>query len=85
MGPWSLGSAFPIVAAAALLGVVFIFIIGIQPPSDKALYLTVGLAALLIVAWFAFERNRFVGPPTGESIAARQAEIARAEQALSGD
>ena len=85
MGPWNLGSAFQIVAAAAIAGVIFIFAVGIQPPNDKALYLTVGMAVLLAIVWFALERNRFTGPPTGESIAARQAEIARAEQALSGD
>ena len=85
MGPWNLGPAFQIVAAAAIAGVIFIFAVGIQPPNDKALYLTVGMAVLLAIVWFALERNRFTGPPTGESIAARQAEIARAEQALSGD
>jgi amino acid transporter len=85
MGPWNLGGLFQIVAAGAIAGVLLIFAIGIQPPNDKALYATVGLVAVLIIAWFALERNRFTGPPTGESIAKRQAEIARAEQALSGD
>jgi amino acid transporter len=85
MGPWDLGGTFRIVAAAAIAGVILIFAIGIQPPNDKALYAVVGLAILLTFVWFAFENNRFQGPPTGESIAKRQAEIARAEQALSGD
>ncbi len=85
MGPWNLGGVFQIVAAAAIAGVILIFSIGIQPPNDKALYATVGLVIVLIIAWFLLERNRFTGPPTGESIAARQAEIARAEQVLSGD
>ena len=85
MGPWNLGGTFQIVAAGAIVGFLLIFGIGIQPPNDKALYLTVGMVVLLAIAWFAFERNRFTGPPTGESIAARQAEIARAEQAISGD
>jgi amino acid transporter len=85
MGPWDLGGNFRIVAALAIVGVILIFGIGIQPPSDKALYLTVGLAVLLAIAWFAVVKDRFQGPPTGESIAKRQAEIARAEQALSGD
>ncbi len=85
MGPWNLGGSFQVVAALALLGVIFIFVVGVQPPSDKALYLTVGMAVLLAVAWFAFVKGRFQGPPTGESIATRQAAIAKAEQALSGD
>jgi amino acid transporter len=83
MGPWDLGPAFRIVAGLVIAAVAFIFLIGIQPPNDKALPLTVAFFVLVAVIWFAFERNRFVGPPTGADIEKRQAEIARAEQALS--
>jgi amino acid transporter len=85
MGPWNLGGSFQIVAAGAIAGVLLIFAIGIQPPNEKALYAVLGLAIVLTIVWFAFENNRFTGPPTGESIAKRQDEIAKAEQALSGD
>jgi amino acid transporter len=83
MGPWDLGGAFRIVAALVVALVVFIFAIGIQPPNANALPVVVGLCAVIAVIWFAFERNRFVGPPTGLDIEKRQAEITRAEQALS--
>jgi hypothetical protein len=36
----------------------------------------------MAVFWFAFERRRFQGPPTGERIAERQAEIAEIEARL---
>ena len=40
------------------------------------------MAAVMIVIWFAFERRRFEGPPTGEKILQRQAEIAAIEERL---
>jgi hypothetical protein len=36
----------------------------------------------MVIFWFAVERNRFQGPPTGERIAQRQAEIADIEAKL---
>ncbi len=83
MGPWDMGGAFRIVAALVVALVVFIFAIGIQPPNANALPVVAGLCVVIAVIWFAFERNRFVGPPTGTDIEQRQAEIRRAEQALS--
>jgi amino acid transporter len=82
MGPWDLGPAFRIVAVLAIVSMLLIFGIGIQPPNGNALYLTVGFFVLLAVVWFAFERNRFTGPPTGAEIEKRQREIAQAEQAF---
>lgn len=82
MGPWDLGATFQIVSIGVIISSVFIFIVGIQPPNDKALWVTVAFFALLVVVWFAFERNRFKGPPTGESIAQRQAEIAATERGI---
>ncbi|MBF6593731.1 MAG: amino acid permease [Thermaceae bacterium] len=82
MGPWDLGPVFRVVAALVIAAVVFIFIVGIQPPNDKALWLTVGFFVLLAVVWFALEQRRFQGPPIGDQVAKRQAEIAQAEKAL---
>ncbi len=85
MGPWDLGGTFRPIAVGVIVAAGFIFIVGIQPPNDKALYITLGFVALLVVIWFALERNRFKGPPTGESIAQRQAQIAAAERAVGSD
>ena len=82
MGPWDLGATFQIVSVGVIISSVFIFAVGIQPPNDKALWVTVAFFALLVVIWFAIERNRFKGPPTGESIAHRQAEIAATERGI---
>ncbi len=45
-------------------------------------YYTVGFYAILLIVWFAFEKDRFKGPPMGAEIAKRQAVIAAAEAAL---
>ena len=82
MGPWDLGATFQIVSVGVIIASVFIFVVGIQPPNDKALWVTVAFFALLVVVWFALERRRFKGPPTGESIAQRQAEIAATERGI---
>ncbi|MEZ2332648.1 amino acid permease [Mesorhizobium sp. RCC_202] len=83
MGPWNLGrGVFMLFAFLSIVSMILIFVIGIQPPNDWALYITVGFFILTAIVWFAFERNRFQGPPLGDIIAARQAAIKAAEQAV---
>ncbi len=82
MGPWDLGGAFRPVAVLALVGMVLIFVIGVQPPNDKALWVTLAFIALTLVVWFALERRRFQGPPTGDMIAKRRREIEEAERVV---
>ncbi|MBN9218708.1 MAG: amino acid permease [Mesorhizobium sp.] len=83
MGPWNMGrGVFMLFAFLSIVSMILIFIIGIQPPNDWALYITVGFFVLTAVVWFAFERRRFQGPPLGDIIAARQAAIKAAEQAV---
>jgi amino acid transporter len=83
MGPWNMGRGiFMLFAFLSIVSMILIFVIGIQPPNDWALYITVGFFILTAIVWFAFERNRFQGPPLGDIIAARQAAIKAAEQAV---
>jgi amino acid transporter len=83
MGPWDLGrGVFSLFAILSILAMILIFVIGIQPPNDWALYITVGFFILTAIVWFAFERRRFQGPPLGDIIAARQAAIREAERAV---
>ncbi|WP_041770797.1 amino acid permease [Metapseudomonas resinovorans] len=83
MGPWNLGRGmFSLVAVLSVLSMALIFVIGIQPPNDWALYITIGFLVITAIVWFAFEARRFQGPPIGDMIAKRQAEIAAAEEAL---
>ena len=83
MGPWNLGEPlFKTVAVLSILSAILIFFIGVQPPNDWALWITVGFLVLAGVIWLAFERRRFNGPPIGDMIAKRQAEILAAEKAV---
>jgi len=83
MGPWNMGrGVFTLFAILSVLSMILIFIIGIQPPNDWALYITVGFFILTAIIWFGFEKRRFQGPPLGDIIAKRQAVIAAAEKAV---
>ncbi len=83
MGPWNIGAgAFRVVAVLVLLAMALIFYIGIQPPNDWALPITIGFFVITAVVWFAFENKRFKGPPIGDEVARRQAGIAAAEKAV---
>jgi amino acid transporter len=83
MGPWNIGRAgYTLFAILSIVSMILIFVIGIQPPNDWALYITVGFFILTAILWFAFERRRFQGPPIGDLIAERQALIRAAEKAV---
>ena len=64
------------------IGVALVAYAGIQPPFDILINYAIGLFVLLLVIWFGFERKRFQGPPIGDMIAKRQAEIRAAELAV---
>jgi amino acid transporter len=82
MGPWSIGSAYRIVALICVLWCACLVYIGIQPPNDKASWIILGAVALTAAIWFAYERKHFVGPPSGLLTLERQNEIAAAEKAV---
>lgn len=83
MGPWDLGrGVFTLFAVLSIVSMILIFVIGIQPPNQWALYITVGFFVLTAVVWFGFERRRFQGPPIGDLIARRREMIRAAEQAV---
>jgi amino acid transporter len=81
-GPFNLGAFSKPVAILAIVGALVLAWVGMQPQNEKVFYVGVGLVVLMLVLWFAFERRRFAGPPTGERIALRQAEIADIEARL---
>jgi len=83
MGPWNIGIvAYRAVSVLALVSMALMFFIGIQPPNDWALEITLGFIAIALVIWVVFENKRFQGPPLGEAILQRKALIAAAEQAV---
>ena len=63
MGPWSLGSWYRPIALVCLIGCALIIFVGVQPPNEKALTITLGAFALSLLIWFGYERRRFQGPP----------------------
>lgn len=63
MGPWNMGPVFRLVALLVTLSAALILFLGVQPPNDKALQITLAFLALTAVVWFGFERRRFKGPP----------------------
>jgi amino acid transporter len=83
MGPWNMGRFwYTVFALLSVLSMVIIFVIGIQPPNEWALYITIGFLVLTAIVWFGFEARRFQGPPKGDLIVRRQAEIVAEEEAL---
>lgn len=82
MGPFDLGGAYPFVAVCCLVGVAALLYIGVQPPNDQALTVTLAMIALTVAVWFGFERRRFQGPPSGANRPERDREIAAAERAV---
>ena len=64
-GPFDLGGASKLIAVLAVIGGGFLVIVGIQPPNEKVLYLSIAMLIVMGIFWFVFgERNRFKGPPT---------------------
>ena len=84
MGPFDLGAGFKVVALLCVLACAVLVYVGVQPPNDQALTVTAGVLILSALVWFGFERRRFQGPPIGDAVRQRQAEIA-AEERLVGE
>jgi len=64
MGPFTLGRRlFRTLAAISVAGVLLLVWIGIQPPNQKALGVTLIAVGLLIAAWWSGVRKVFRGPP----------------------
>lgn len=82
MGPWSLGGLYKPIAVLSVIGCTLLIFVSVQPPNDKALYITLGALALTAVIWFAAESRRFKGPPTGIMNSEQIAKIAAAEKAV---
>ena len=82
-GPWAMGAGlFKLTCLLSVVGMAIIFFIAIQPPNDKVLYIVIGFLVLAAALWFGVENKRFKGPPMGEEIKRRQAEIAKKEAAF---
>lgn len=96
-GPFRLGAWSKPFAILTVIGVVILAYAGTQPPFNPIILplfpdlvfplnqLTnplIFLAVALALGWFLSENKRFKGPPIGEEIKKRQADIAAREKAL---
>ena len=63
-GPFNLGGLSKPIAILAVLGGSLLAYVGMQPPNEKVLYLTIAMLVVMAIFWFVLgERNRFTGPP----------------------
>jgi amino acid transporter len=63
-GPFNLGALSKPIAVLAVLGGGFLVLVGIQPPNEKVLYVTIAMLVVMGLFWFQFgESKRFKGPP----------------------
>ena len=73
MGPFDLGPRiYRTLGVVAIAGVALLVWIGVQPPNEKALGVTLGMTAVLLIAWWLRVRRSFRGPPLPTPIAAPQ-------------
>lgn len=64
-GPFNLGGLSKPIAVLAVLGGGFLVLVGIQPPNEKVLYVTIAMLVVMAVFWFVLgESKRFKGPPS---------------------
>jgi amino acid transporter len=81
-GPFQLGVWSKPFAIISVLGGLLLFYIGVQPPNDALRWYTGGLLVIMAIIWLLRARKHFPGPPIGDIIARRQAEIAAEEKAV---
>lgn len=79
-GPWAMSAGvYKLVTLLSVAAMAVILFIAVAPPNERVLWVVLGFIAIALVVWFAFEGRRFKGPPIGDEIKKRQAEIAATE------
>jgi amino acid transporter len=64
-GPFNLGGLSKPIGVLAVLGGSLLAYVGMQPPNEKVLYLTIAMLVVMGLFWYVFgESKRFKGPPT---------------------
>jgi len=82
-GPWAMSAGlYRFITLLAMIGMIVIFYIAIQPPNEAVLWIVIGFIILALVVWVLFESRRFQGPPIGDEVRKRAAAIAAAEAAV---
>jgi amino acid transporter len=81
-GPFQLGAFSKPFAIISVLGALLLYYCGVQPPYNDLVTYTGVLLVIMAIVWFGVARTRFPGPPIGDMIAKRQAELVAAERAV---
>jgi len=68
MGPWNMGPIYRLVAFLTTVAIALVVFLGVQPPNDAALNVTLAFLVLTAIVWFGFERRRFKGPPNAKKM-----------------
>ena len=77
MGPFDVGRrAYRLLGVVAISGVALVVWIGVQPPNEKALWVTLAMVALLLATWWLGVRRTFRGPPVSPLTAAPDPRVA---------
>ncbi|MFO0966929.1 MAG: APC family permease [Gemmataceae bacterium] len=61
LGPWHVGKWYRPLAVVSCAWCVLLFIIGVQPPNEIALWIVGGTILVLLALWFGYLRRRFPG------------------------
>jgi amino acid transporter len=63
-GPFDLGGMSKLIGVLAVIGGGFLVVVGVQPPNEKVLTVTIAMLVVMAIFWFVLgEKNRFKGPP----------------------
>jgi len=62
VAPWSLGRLAPFINGVAIVWVTLITVMFMLPPNQLVFWTMSGLAAFMLIWWFARSRNVFRGP-----------------------
>jgi amino acid transporter len=75
-GPFNLGMWSKPIALLAVLGGAVLVYVGIQPPNEKVLYISLLLIVVMAVFWYGLGvRTRFAGPPEVKSEMTEEADV----------
>ena len=63
-GPFDLGGMSKLIGVLAVIGGGFLVVVGVQPPNEKVLTVTIAMLVVMAIFWFVLgEKKRFKGPP----------------------
>jgi amino acid transporter len=75
--PWNLKKWGPFLNIVAVAYTLFLLVVFVLPPNELVLWTMLGIGILLVIYWFAYEKNHFKGPQK-----ASEEELVRIEKMM---